>query len=110
MGLFIFYSKYLIEFSEVLKIKLEFKIIFEDRVSLRNLRLVDASLAVAEGDLSQRVSAEGNDEIGQLSRTFNGMAASLEQSTQEREALLTELIHSLLLDSRPILPFCYGIS
>jgi len=55
-------------------------------------RLVDASLAVSEGDFSQRVSAEGKDEIGQLSRTFNGMAASLEQYTMEREAILAELL------------------
>jgi signal transduction histidine kinase len=55
-------------------------------------RLVDASIAVAEGDLSQRVSIGGQDEIGQLGRSFNGMAESLERYTQEREALLAELM------------------
>ncbi|MHB8076745.1 HAMP domain-containing sensor histidine kinase [Desulfosporosinus fructosivorans] len=55
-------------------------------------RLVDASIAVAEGDLSQRVSIGGQDEIGQLGGSFNGMAESLERYTQEREALLAELM------------------
>lgn len=55
-------------------------------------RLVVASVAVAEGDLSQRVSIGGTDEIGQLGRSFNGMAESLERYTQEREALLAELM------------------
>ena len=55
-------------------------------------RLVDASIAVAEGDLSQRVSIGGKDEIGQLGGSFNGMAESLERYTQEREALLSELM------------------
>ncbi|MDA8229467.1 MAG: sensor histidine kinase [Desulfitobacterium hafniense] len=55
-------------------------------------RLVDASIAVAEGDLSQRVSIGGHDEIGQLGRSFNGMAENLERYTQEREALLAELM------------------
>ena len=55
-------------------------------------RLVDASGAVAEGDLSHRVSIRGRDEIGQLGRSFNGMAESLERYTQERETLLAELM------------------
>lgn len=55
-------------------------------------RLVDASIAVAEGDLSHRVSIGGQDEIGQLGSSFNGMAESLERYTQEREALLAELM------------------
>ncbi|WP_459931309.1 ATP-binding protein [Desulfosporosinus burensis] len=55
-------------------------------------RLVDASIAVAEGDFSQRVGIGGQDEIGQLGHSFNGMAESLERYTQEREALLAELM------------------
>lgn len=55
-------------------------------------RLVGASLAVAEGDFTQHLHTEGQDEIGQLTRTFNGMASSLEQYTKERETLLSELL------------------
>ncbi len=55
-------------------------------------RLVEASIAVAEGDLSQRVTIGGQDEIGQLGHSFNGMAENLERYTQEREALLAELM------------------
>lgn len=55
-------------------------------------RLVEASGAVADGDLSHRVDIQGRDEIGQLGHSFNGMAESLERYTQEREALLAELM------------------
>lgn len=55
-------------------------------------KLVDASLAVAGGDLTQRVGTEGQDEIGQLNKTFNAMAESLELYNRERETLVSELI------------------
>lgn len=52
-------------------------------------RLVNATRNFAEGDYSQRVSLSRPDEIGQLERTFNGMAEQLVESIA-REKLLTE--------------------
>jgi len=41
--------------------------------------VVDGAAALAEGDLSVRVRAEGDDEIGRLGRAFNGMTESLRE-------------------------------
>jgi signal transduction histidine kinase len=46
-------------------------------------RLSDASSALSSGDLSVRVSVAGDDEVGQLARTFNAMAQSLQDSIAE---------------------------
>lgn len=54
-------------------------------------QLMEASKAMASGDLTQRVITTSEDEIGELSNSFNGMAESLEKYTKEREALLEEL-------------------
>jgi signal transduction histidine kinase/HAMP domain-containing protein len=43
-------------------------------------RLSDASQTLSAGDLSVRVDVAGDDEVGQLARTFNGMAQSLQDS------------------------------
>lgn len=46
-------------------------------------RLTEATLSFAQGDLKKRVEPESNDEIGLLSRSFNSMAASLEERDRE---------------------------
>ncbi|NEX17486.1 MAG: hypothetical protein C1943_12890 [Halochromatium sp.] len=42
--------------------------------------LMKASTQLAEGDLNRRVSIQKEDELGQLARAFNRMAANIEQS------------------------------
>lgn len=56
---------------------------------IRDLAL--ASTKIAEGDLSQRVTTWGEDELAHLGRTFNQMASSIEKYSKEREALVQEL-------------------
>jgi len=59
----------------------------EGRAIVRTLRrLVDASRAIARGDLKQRVPAQGRDEFALLGRTFNEMAAQLQTRLDELEA------------------------
>jgi diguanylate cyclase (GGDEF)-like protein len=59
----------------------------EGRAIVRTLRrLVDASRAIARGDLQQRVPAQGRDEFALLGRTFNEMAAQLQNRLDELEA------------------------
>lgn len=48
-------------------------------------RLRDAAEGVAQGRLSERVDVSGHDEFAQLGRSFNGMAAQLEQRLIELE-------------------------
>lgn len=47
------------------------------------------------GDLSQRVPVRSSDEIAELTRAFNSMAASLEQSQASRRRLLGDVAHEL---------------
>lgn len=55
----------------------------------------DAS-AVAEGDLSRRSRVSGRrDEIGELGRSFDTMAAALEQSDASRRRFLQDAAHEL---------------
>jgi len=61
-------------------------------------RLVDASHALANGDLSQEVTVHGSDEIGQLCETFNMMAESLD----ERDRQLKEYMHRRLSQSEKL--------
>jgi len=54
-------------------------------------RLTQGASVIAAGDFSQRVVVSGSDEIGELAKTFNRMARSLE----DRSQALTDLNKSL---------------
>ena len=47
------------------------------------------------GDLSQRVSARGRDEIGVLGSTFNEMAGALEVAETQRRTMTADIAHEL---------------
>ncbi len=58
------------------------------RGMIRRLRrLAAGTVGFAEGDFTQRVPAQGRDEVGQLERHFNDMAARLEESITEQRSL-----------------------
>ena len=57
--------------------------------------VIAAARAVAAGDLSTRVRAAGPDDLRALSDSFNHMAASLEQSDNERRNMLADIAHEL---------------
>jgi heavy metal sensor kinase len=54
-----------------------------------------AARRLESGDLSQRIPIRSHDEIGELSRAFNAMAASLERNESLRKALVTDVAHEL---------------
>src|SRR5581483_8064838 len=56
------------------------------RLARRLERLGQAAAALAAGDLSCRVAEGPADEVGQLARRFNAMAADLERSLRELQA------------------------
>ena len=56
------------------------------------LRLVDATQAVARGDLSHKVTPWADDEIGQLEASFNVMAEDLARAREETEAYNRRLL------------------
>jgi diguanylate cyclase (GGDEF)-like protein len=59
----------------------------EGRAIVRTIRrLVDATRAIARGNLRERVEVHGRDEFALLGRTFNEMAAQLQNRLDELEA------------------------
>jgi nitrogen fixation/metabolism regulation signal transduction histidine kinase len=67
-------------------------VIFSRRYTRPIQRVVDASMRVAAGDLNQSIPVQSNDEIGQLSDTFNFMVAKLRE-TRTLEEHLREAEH-----------------
>lgn len=57
--------------------------------------LTFAAEQLAQGDLSQRVRVQGNDELTTLGSTFNQMADSLQKAEQNRRAMTADIAHEL---------------
>jgi two-component system OmpR family sensor kinase/two-component system sensor histidine kinase BaeS len=57
--------------------------------------LTSAAEGIARGDLSQRVPISGNDEVAELSDTFNRMAAELERAELVRRNMTADIAHEL---------------
>jgi signal transduction histidine kinase len=54
-----------------------------------------AAVKLGQGDLAQTVPVRSNDEIGELSRTFNAMAGSLARQETLRRTMVTDIAHEL---------------
>ena len=57
--------------------------------------MTDAAQHMATGDYSQRVHATSRDEVGELARAFNRMAATLELVDRQRRDLVANVSHEL---------------
>jgi signal transduction histidine kinase len=57
--------------------------------------MVAAAQAMARGDYSRRVTATSRDEVGELARAFNSMAAELEEVDRVRRDLVANASHEL---------------
>ena len=58
-------------------------------------RMADAARRIAAGEYSQRVNYPVDDEVGEFARSFNEMAARLEETEQVRRELLANISHEL---------------
>jgi signal transduction histidine kinase len=58
-------------------------------------RLQSAAHAIASGDLSQRVTTNSRDEVGEVSRAFNQMAEALEDDERLRRHMMADIAHEL---------------
>lgn len=76
-----------------------FALILAFLLSTRLLRpvsaLTKAASRLADGDLSMRVSVQGDDELATLGQTFNQMATSLENAEEIRRAMTADIAHEL---------------
>ncbi|WP_326999676.1 ATP-binding protein [Dactylosporangium sp. NBC_01737] len=57
--------------------------------------LTAASRRLADGDLDARVTSVGRDELGQLSESFNRMAAAVQAAEQAQRRLVASVAHEL---------------
>ncbi len=57
--------------------------------------LVKGAHQVAQGNLAYRVDVRSKDELGDLGRSFNSMAASLERAEMERRRMIADITHEL---------------
>ncbi len=58
-------------------------------------RLTRASSALAQGNLEQQIPVTSQDELGQLTSTFNQMSADLVRADQQRKRLTADITHDL---------------
>jgi signal transduction histidine kinase len=58
-------------------------------------RLTAAARRLERGELAQRVAVDSTDEIGELSRAFNAMAAALERHERVRRNMVSDVAHEL---------------
>jgi two-component system, OmpR family, sensor histidine kinase BaeS len=57
--------------------------------------LLEAAGRIAEGDYSPRVAERGPSEVRALARAFNGMAARLQLTEEQRRDLMADITHEL---------------
>ncbi|MCY7343781.1 MAG: HAMP domain-containing protein [Pseudonocardia sp.] len=57
--------------------------------------MIVAASAMARGDYTRRVRASSRDEVGELARAFNRMAADLAAADQQRRELIANVSHEL---------------
>ncbi len=57
--------------------------------------LADAARRIGGGDLNARVEVGGDDEVGEVARTFNAMADELRRADESRRQLLADIAHEL---------------
>lgn len=72
------------------------------------IALAGAAERFGQGETSQPLAIEADDEIGELAKTFNVMVANRQRSAEERDRLIKELQQSLseVKTLRGFLPIC----
>lgn len=72
-------------------------------------RMRDAAKNIAAGNFEQRIPVKSNDEIGELSRTFNSMTQSLSELESMRSSFISDVSHELRTPMTIISGFVEGI-
>lgn len=67
------------------------------KISRRVINLVEGTQHVASGDMKFRVNIKGNDEIGQLAKSFNWMTENLQEARKKLNEYFIRIVQSLVL-------------
>ncbi len=86
-----------------------FSFYFSSRLIQPLKKMSKATKAFAQGDFSVRVDDKYNDEIGDLAKTFNNMASSVEAFESVRRSFVCNLSHELKTPMTTICGFIDGI-
>ncbi len=68
---------------------------FTRRFTRRITRLSEAVRTVREGDYAHRITPEGSDELTELSRDFNSMTETLQETEKQRRRFVSDASHEL---------------
>lgn len=71
--------------------------------------LTAASRALAKEDLDQKVSVHSQDELGELSQSFNTMSADLEHARRLRQQMTADIAHDLRTPLSVIIGYLEGM-
>ncbi len=71
--------------------------------------LSDAARAFAKGDFKKRVAVSGNDEVAEVGKQFNNMAAVLEKNEEMRNSFIGSVSHDLRTPMTVIQGYVDGI-
>lgn len=83
---------------------------FSQRILIKNLAHINSvARKIAKGDVDKRVSINSNDEIGELAKSFNIMADSLEEVEINRREFMSNASHELRSPITSIKGFIGGI-
>ncbi|MFA9397929.1 MAG: ATP-binding protein [Clostridiaceae bacterium] len=83
---------------------------FSQKIIIKPLgKINEASYKLAQGDVSKRVYIKSNDEIGELAKSFNSMADSLEKVEKNRKDFISNVSHELRSPITSINGFIGGI-
>jgi len=69
--------------------------LFSQRISSPIRALTATARKLGKGDFTQRVAISSKDEVGQLSESFNSMAANLERNENLRKNMVADVAHEL---------------
>ncbi len=70
-------------------------LIFASRITSPVKQLTKAARKIAAGEFDQRIPVKSNDEIGEMAKTFNSMAETLEKNEKLNRQLYAGIAHEL---------------
>jgi signal transduction histidine kinase len=83
---------------------------FSQRIILKPLNKINAAaMKISKGEVERRVCIESDDEIGNLAKSFNSMADSLEKVEQNRRQFISNVSHEIRSPITSIKGFIGGI-